>query len=122
MKFLANENVPQASIESLRESGFDVTSISKESPGISDREVLKRATADNRTIITFDSDYGELVFFEGVPCPPSILYLRFQPMNPLEPAERIRSLLAADDEVLLGFFVVLDEDAVRRRPLPNRDN
>jgi predicted nuclease of predicted toxin-antitoxin system len=50
----------------LREVGHDVVSISELYPGISDREVLEIATKEQRAIITFDSDYGELVFFEGV--------------------------------------------------------
>lgn len=118
MKFLANENIPLATIRLLREQGHDVKSISEESAGITDREVLEIAADENRIVVTFDSDYGELVFFAGFPAPPSVLYLRFEPTSPEEPAEMIQSLLVSDETILAGYFVVLDRSTIRRRPLP----
>ncbi|WP_196219085.1 DUF5615 family PIN-like protein [Microcystis aeruginosa] len=41
MRFLANENFPLDAVEVLRQNGHDVLWIRVESPGISDREVLK---------------------------------------------------------------------------------
>ena len=54
MRFFANENMPLASVRVLREAGFDVASITEDSPGISDEGVLRRAHAENRIILTFD--------------------------------------------------------------------
>ncbi len=62
MKFLANENFPFPSIKFLRENGYEIISISEESSGIADSEVLQKASAENLIILTFDSDYGELIF------------------------------------------------------------
>lgn len=62
MKFLANENVPIASVNYLKSIGFDVTSIGVDDPGIADEHVMKLAVEQDRTIITYDSDYGELIF------------------------------------------------------------
>lgn len=42
MRFIANENVPPATIRILREAGLDVVAISEESPGIKDSAVLLR--------------------------------------------------------------------------------
>ena len=39
MNFLANENIPLKSIKGLRESGYDIASITEECPGISDEKV-----------------------------------------------------------------------------------
>lgn len=60
MKFLANENLPLATILKLKASDWDVLSISLDSPSITDEEVMKIAIEENRTIITFDRDYGTL--------------------------------------------------------------
>ncbi|MEW5920437.1 MAG: DUF5615 family PIN-like protein [Bacillota bacterium] len=66
MKFLANENIPLKSIEVLRKKGFDVKSVSELFPGISDKEVLTFAKKEQRIILTFDKDYGYLLYKEGI--------------------------------------------------------
>ncbi len=53
-KFLANENIPLATIFRLRKEGFDISSISLDAPSITDSEVMQIAADENRTIITFD--------------------------------------------------------------------
>jgi predicted nuclease of predicted toxin-antitoxin system len=60
--FLANENFPRPSTILLREKGFTVKSIQEDSPGIEDPEVMQLASYLNLIILTFDSDYGELIF------------------------------------------------------------
>lgn len=65
MKFLANENIPRISVLLIRNTGYDIVSVGDEFPGISDPEVIAFANAEERTIITFDSDYGELIFKHG---------------------------------------------------------
>ncbi len=62
MQFLANENIPSKSISILRNAGYDVIAIGEESPGISDRDILNRAQIEHRIILTFDRDYGELIY------------------------------------------------------------
>ncbi|WP_421889463.1 DUF5615 family PIN-like protein [Marinoscillum sp.] len=59
MKFLANENVPVSSVNYLKSKGYDITSIGVDEAGISDQQVMDIATKQDRTIITYDSDYGE---------------------------------------------------------------
>ena len=49
--------------------------------------------ADNRVIVTFDRDYGDLVFGRRFPVPTGLLYLRFVPRNPLEVTEYVSRLL-----------------------------
>ena len=78
--------------------------------------VMQRARADDRIIVTFDSDYGELVFRRRLPTPGGVLYLRFLPENPLEPVSYIAGLIAAKIE-LEGRFTTADRNQVRQRPL-----
>lgn len=66
MKFLANENFPYPSVIELRQAGYDVKSILDISPSISDEEIMQIAINENRTILTFDRDYGELIFKMGI--------------------------------------------------------
>ena len=75
-KLLANENFPLKSVKTLINEGYDIKSISLEFPGITDHEVIKIAQVEERIILTFDRDYGELVFKHGF-CPPAgIIYFR----------------------------------------------
>lgn len=85
MKFLANENLPLATILKLKASGWDVLSISLDSPSITDEEVMKIAIEENRTIITFDRDYGTLIYQYGYRPPARVIYLRLQDFTPEEP-------------------------------------
>ncbi|WP_287661640.1 DUF5615 family PIN-like protein [Microcystis sp. M049S2] len=73
MRFLANENFPLDAVEALRQNGHDVLWIRVESPGISDREVLSRAQAENRILLTFDKDFGELAFRSRLPASVGII-------------------------------------------------
>ncbi|WP_230981277.1 DUF5615 family PIN-like protein [Echinicola salinicaeni] len=65
MKFLANENVPFSIITYLKSAGFDIKAIGIDDPSITDKQVIDIAIDENRTIITYDSDYGELIFKHG---------------------------------------------------------
>lgn len=65
MKFLANENISLASVTYLKSAGFDVMAIGVDYFGISDREVMQLAINESRIIITYDCDYGELIFKYG---------------------------------------------------------
>lgn len=62
MRFLANENFPKLAIKILRNAGYKIHSVVEETPGEKDINILKRAQNDNLIIITFDKDYGELIF------------------------------------------------------------
>lgn len=66
IKRLADENFPSASIDVLTLSGFDTRSVLKQNPGISDKEIVVLANQENRLILTFDRDFGHLIFKEGV--------------------------------------------------------
>jgi predicted nuclease of predicted toxin-antitoxin system len=119
LKFISNENFPLASVRKLRELGYDVLSISERSPGISDLEVLRLAAEESRILLTFDGDYGELVFIRMVTAPPAVIYLRFAPMAPLEPAESVLAFISQQSSRIIGNFCVLERSLVRLRPLPS---
>jgi predicted nuclease of predicted toxin-antitoxin system len=118
MRFLADENVPAASVRRLRFEGHDVACGSEDAPGAEDPGVLARAVAEARVVLTFDRDFGELLYRRGAPAPPGVVYLRFRPASPEEPAEQLLALLAAGDVALEGHLTVLERGRVRRRALP----
>ena len=115
MRFLANENVPRASVRRLRLAGHDVAAVGEDIAGSSDDTVLARAVQEARIIITFDRDYGELIYRRKLPAPPGVVYLRFDPATPEEPAELLLRLLALPDVSLAQRFTVLERQQVRQR-------
>lgn len=62
IQFLADENFPIASVRVLRSAGYDVFAVIEETPGIDDIAILAQAVVEERVILTFDSDYGDLIF------------------------------------------------------------
>ena len=84
--------------------------------GASDTVILQKACDDRRVLLTFDRDYGELIFRKQLPSPIAVIYLRFVPNNSKEPAERISELL--NSTPCEGSFIVLERDNFRKRQLP----
>lgn len=114
---LVNENFPAPALKRLRADGFDVVAVTEEMPGASDRTVLERAHELGRWLVTFDRDYGELVFLHELPPPPAIVYIRQEPIPPDAPAEWLAGLLS-DPELQSGCFITLGSKTIRRRALP----
>ncbi len=119
MKFLADENVPLPSALLLRRLGYDVRHIAQDCPGEKDSAVMETAKNEERIIITFDRDYGELIFRRMLPAPAGIIYLRFEPYYPTEAGEIIASMIETTGISFAGKFTVIKSDGhIRQRPLP----
>ncbi len=117
MKFLANENFPQPSVQLLRSAGYDVESIVERQRGISDSEVIELAVREQRIILTFDRDYGELLFRYAADAPPAVVYFRVKGSTPLTTGEILLELLHRG-VVLVKYFTVIEHTGIRQRMLP----
>jgi predicted nuclease of predicted toxin-antitoxin system len=118
MQWLANENMPLATFRHLRAEGQDVAAVIEDAPGIDDTTVLARAAQENRIILTFDRDYGELIYKRQLSPPPGVVYFRIIPATPEEPAERLLQLLATPGVLIEGKFTILEPGQARQRALP----
>jgi len=96
MRFLANENFPLLSVRILRQAELEVASVTEDSPGIEDSEVLARAADEERVILTFDRDYGELIYRLRLRSPRGVIYLRLPPHTPEERASILLNLLQTE--------------------------
>jgi len=111
---LANENIPWPSIAMLRLHGLDVLAVAEAHRGASDVDVLRLACEQQRWLLTYDRDYGALVFERGLSPPPAILLFRQEPLPATRAAELVLPLLATPHDIE-GFFVVIGEHTLRRR-------
>jgi predicted nuclease of predicted toxin-antitoxin system len=103
---LVNENFPHPATLVLRSQDVDVLSVLEIMPAASDKEVLAKARQLGRWIVTFDRDYGDLVFRERLPPPPAILFLRQEPSPPEHYAQVVNAMMAQADQVE-GCLVVI---------------
>jgi predicted nuclease of predicted toxin-antitoxin system len=117
VRFLADENFPLSSVRILSSASHDVTAIVLESPGTPDERVLERAAREERILLTFDRDYGSLLYLRGSRAPEGVVYFRFAPSSPEEPAEYLLALLEHPEPSLPGMLTVAERDRVRQRPL-----
>lgn len=115
MKFLANENFPLPSIRVLRNAGFKVLSVSELSPGISDPEVIQQAISSNAIILTFDKDYGEIIFKHAFQNPPSVVFFRFKGETPESAGLLLVDLINQEKIYLDNIFTVIEKENIRQR-------
>lgn len=115
MIFLANENFPRPITIFLREKGFAIECIQEDSPGITDEEVIKIAQEHNLIILTFDKDYGELIFKYAKDKPPSVVFFREKGNTPDFAALTLFNLVVENDISLIGAFTVVEDKSIRQR-------
>ena len=72
MRFLANENFPGAAVAAL---------------GASDPDVLAWAAREQRILLTFDKDFGELAQRSALPTTCGVVLLRLPMPKPVDPLD-----------------------------------
>ena len=117
MRLCANENVPGDCVAVLRQHGHDVLWIREVARGSEDDAVLALAQADGRLLITFDKDFGELVFRRGKAAARGIVLFRLRKPSPDFVARRVAQILETS-AAWEGHYAVVDEHSIRLRPLP----
>lgn len=113
-RLLADENIPARAIDALRTAGYDLLSIREFSPGIPDEEVLRLAVAQDSILVTFDRDYGDLVFRRGLKAPQGIIYLRLDPVSASVVTDAALALLA-DPSAVADSMTIVSSQGIRRR-------
>jgi predicted nuclease of predicted toxin-antitoxin system len=116
MRFLADENFPGAAVAALRASGQDVGWIRTVAPGTSDQEVLARAAREQRILLTFDKDFGELAKDSSLPNGCGVVLLRIPVPAPQRVGRVIADLILARTD-WAGHFSVIEPGRVRMRAL-----
>jgi predicted nuclease of predicted toxin-antitoxin system len=116
VRFLADENFPGIAVTALHKARHDIRWVSKDDPGASDRIVMDRAAREERVILTFDKDFGELVFRIGGAAAAGVILFRFQSASPEDLVSRILRLLGSRTD-WVGMFSVVDSNKLRMRPM-----
>src|ERR1700740_81230 len=95
MRFLADENFPGPAVTALEAAGHDVIWVKVAKPGASDTDVLAWAMREERVLLTFDKDFGELAS-QSAPSPKiGVVLLRTPPPKIGEGIKRLVDLISA---------------------------
>ncbi len=119
LKLLANENVQSLLVSRLRERGHDVRWVLEERRGIADPQVLRQALTEGRVLLTWDKDFGDVVYRQGKSASNGIVLLRVTETR--SQADVVRIVLPVLETHTMswpGHFSVIDRSRVRIRPLP----
>jgi predicted nuclease of predicted toxin-antitoxin system len=115
MNFIADEGVDFPIVTRLRQDGHVVWYIAEMSPSISDEEVLQLARAQQAVLVTFDKDFGELVFRQGQ-VSSGIVLLRLHGLTPQDKAALFSETIRAHGVELSNSFTVVTPTKLRIRP------
>jgi predicted nuclease of predicted toxin-antitoxin system len=115
-RFLADENVPADAVDGLRAAGHDVLWVATGFAGLADQAVLTKAVEDQRVLLTFDSDFGELVFRGRHPACGVVLF-RTGPAVVGVLVTLVLTVIGSRDD-WAGYFSVVKGSRLRRVQLP----
>ena len=116
-RYLANENFPAGIVHWLRGQGDNVLHAAETLAGEPDNVILKTALDQDRILLTFDHDFGELVFRHKHPPAPGIALFRFHQLPPDVLISNLENFFATKP-VLRGYFTVVSPGQYRQTELP----
>lgn len=116
-KLLTDENISPKLVRFFRDRGFDVLDVKEQQwHGTPDKELLLKASTENRVIVTHDSDFGTLSVNQGVPCF-GIIYIRLKQLLSAKIIETCTKLLQNNPDISRGTILVVNEKRIRIRKI-----
>ncbi len=119
MKFLADMGIAGGVVSWLRSRGHDALHLRDEGlQRLPNGKIFVKAAAENRTILTFDLDFGEIVALSGESKVSVILFRLNNTTTPFVIARLETVLTDAIDALNDGAIVVVEDARHRVRRLP----
>ena len=116
MRVLADENVDGVLVRFLRNQGHDIFWMAESGPGTGDAKIVSIAQSEGRVILTFDRDFGELIF-RHAHAAPGVVFLRLSSRSPEGLLESFRAVWPRIEQSSVGHFIVVRNGKVRIRPM-----
>ena len=114
-RLLADENIPERTIDILVERGWDILSIGIERASEKDPVVLQLAMDTDQLLVSHDRDFGALIFVQNMRPPRGVLYLRLGAAKPLAIADAVEYMLLDQSPDFDFAIIVYDGKKWRRR-------
>lgn len=115
MKFLADENISNATIKILKENGYDVFILDEKSRGSTDIRLLDIASEKQLILLTHDKDFGELIFRDFRNKPAGVVLFRLKDDLPDSAGKILISILEKAGLDLESHFTVIEDIKIRQR-------
>ena len=107
-KYLTDENIPPRAVSWLKSKGLDVFDIKSEGlGGTPDEDILPIAEAEQRVIITQDSDLGTILFRAGLQ-KAGVIFIRPGHVSSERLIQSLENLFSADIDARIPFILVGD--------------
>jgi predicted nuclease of predicted toxin-antitoxin system len=119
MKFLADMGVSMTVVRTIRESGYDVVHLREEGlQRLADPAIILKARHEERIVLTFDLDFGDLLA-ASADVLPSVIIFRLQNTSPAFVAARLLETLSECGQALAtGVILTVQDNRYRLRRLP----
>ncbi len=114
MKFLVDECTGTSVVACLRDEGHDAVAVVEVMPEADDEEILDRAVAEGRIVVTNDKDFGEMVFRSGL-AHRGVVLLRLRDERAENKVRMMKVALVQVGERLRNHYVVATESGIRVR-------
>lgn len=119
MRFLADMGIAVRIVQWLREKGHDVVHLREEGlHSLPNGEIFKKAVAENRILLAFDLDFGEIVAFSSRQLA-NVIIFRLRNTRTDFIWKRLEDVLIVSEDLIEERAVVIVEEArYRVRKLP----
>jgi predicted nuclease of predicted toxin-antitoxin system len=119
VRLLLDQGLPRTAGTELRKLGWDVVHVGDVGlASASDKEILRRALTEQRTVVTLDADFHTILALENAPAP-SAIRVRIEGLRGPELAALVQRVVEiCEADLKAGAMVTVDESGVRVRGLP----
>ncbi len=119
MKFLANMGISTRTVTWLRQHGHDAVHLHDEGlQRATDEDIIAKARAEERIVLTMDLDFGYLLAISGEQLP-SVILFRLEDESSEIVSQRLGDVIAhCTDDLEAGAIISVSETAIRVRHLP----
>jgi len=115
MVLLADENIDKEIVDGLRLDGYEILYIAEMEPGITDDKVLKLANDTNALLLTFDKNFGELVFRRKL-INNGVILILLSGLSQLNKVDVVKRTLKQHSKKMNKSFTVITSGSIRIRP------
>src|SRR5882724_374634 len=116
MKLLLDQGTPRSSAIFLRQAGFDAVHTGEIGMAESeDEEILRRALAENRVVITLDADFHARLALSQAH-KPSVIRVRIEGLRAEQFSELVQNVIPqCEDDLNVGAMISVNDFQIRVR-------